>query len=310
MPWIAEGAEAPWGEDASWGGEFGTVPDGGLRDVAVVDGGAVAVVTDEQNPGGVSIGNVSSAIGQVDVRDGGVLEAFSEVGDEDSPENAIVVGMSGVGTLNVEGGGAAISRTLTSGGRAGGGIFLSGDASVSVDVSSTLDSALVVNGPDVDFSTGTLSMGANHTYTQAFTSGAASTLNVAGSATIGGSLHLDFSAAPAPAAGDTFDLIQVGGNVLGAFNQVSSTGAGLTSGQQFVVNNVASNNDRIVQAELINALVLQVNRDDGTMSILNPTGASIDFDAYQIESELGSLNAAGFAGLASQGEAGWDPLSS
>ncbi|MEM9660145.1 MAG: hypothetical protein AAF961_17410, partial [Planctomycetota bacterium] len=219
----------------------------------------------------------------------------------------LIVGGNGLCTLTMlQGSSAIVPTTLTSGGNEGSGIFLSGNASLAVAGNSALNSALSITGPSVDFSTNGVTFGANHAYSQVFTSAAASTVSVVGDVALAGSVNLDFSGAPMPSVGDTFDLMQAGGAVSGMFGQVTSVGAGLNPGQQFIVNAVPSGSDTLVQAELINALVLRIDRDAGTMEILDPNGGSIDFDAYEVTSAVGSLNPGGFAGLASQAVAGWD----
>ncbi len=218
------------------------------------------------NDGGVTVGN-NGGVGILDIANGGSLDVVGPLRSETN---------------------ANFSSKIT----------LNGTASLSTGPA-FLDRQLQINGFVADFNVeGSLVLGlaGNHAW-EIGAGGAATTISVTGNADLGGTLRL-FSNGYQPAIGDSFTLIDSAtvdfGELAGqqGFGFVDTSGLTLpNAGADFrTQTSVGGDNGTLTMAVLEQRPVLVVNRETGNVSISNPgTQTSIDFDAYSIRSNNGSL---------------------
>jgi|GEM_PF-5637422 len=117
---------------------------------------------------------------------------------------------------------------------------------------------------------------------------------------LGGNLNLNFSSNPA--GGSNLTLLRLPTSAVGTqdFSGVNIAGSNAQSITTGFIDIGGGNSE--LQASVTNLLTLRVNRDTGNASIENTHSSGINFDAYAIESVLGSLNGSGLTpGLG----AGW-----
>ena len=149
-----------------------------------------------------------------------------------------------------------------------------------------------ITGPNVNFSaTGNLTLGGAGTLIAEITAATHSPIKAAGTATLGGTLQVEFNG-PSPVSGDSWDLVDASA-INGNFGIVDIPGFSLGLGQQFSVNrvsDVSSTHGQVARLSLDQLLVLEVNRDTNVVSIKNPAaGGSVLLDSYTVRSDSSSL---------------------
>lgn len=271
------------------------LPDLTNNDFAVINNGGYAYVnsTISQQVGGVSLGTNAGQSGTLDILSGGSLTlSDANIAVEDG---SMRIGQAGTGTLYVRPGGTLNSLSLTLGAASTtSSLNLGGTTAGTTTVTTgdvSLNRATRVTGPNVNFSsTGSLTFGATSNLIAEITGASHSPLKTASTATLGGTLQLDFNYTPT--ASHTWNLVDAA-NVTGSFTQiVPDPSLTLGPGQAFAIRTVNGGiNGRLAQLYINQLLVLNVNRDSGAVSITNPGTAGIALDGYVIQSALGSLNA-------------------
>jgi hypothetical protein len=177
---------------------------------------------------------------------------------------------------------------------------------------------LTITGPSVNFTnTGNLRFLSASSYTANITSATShSTLKTTNNAVLAGTLTINFSGLGSnPAVGETWDLIDYGGNLTGSFsnanfgNDITVNGLpqAVPLGARFTLQKANGGaNGKLVQLVQEALVVLRVNRDSGELSLTNPHNGSINIEGYEIRSPLGSLLSTykGISG-APAGDSGW-----
>ena len=128
-----------------------------------------------------------------------------------------------------------------------------------------------------------------------------------GTATLGGTLNVDFSGTSFT-VGQTLNLFDAE-SVSGSFNAINVTGnaPAANEGFRYAVNRTTTGSTNGVLAQLTAhaALVLNVNRDTGLVSVISPSGNSVDMDGYTLISELGAIAPGSWSTLEGA-VSGWD----
>jgi hypothetical protein len=270
-------------------------PDVGNEDYAVINNGGAAYVDSvvSQQPGGISLGTNAGESGMLDVLSGGSLTVVDQnIGAEDG---AVRIGQVGTGNLFVRPGGTLNSLSLLLGGTATSSITLGGIAAGNTIINTgtvELNRATRVIGPNVNFSaTGPLTLGgvATSRLIAEITAATHSPLKTTGTATLAGTLELDFNGFM-PTVVDTWSLVDAM-TIDGAFASiVPDPNVTLSPGMAFDVRTIDGGNGQIAQLYLRQLLVLTVNRGTGAVSITNPGASGVVFDGYGIQSAGGYLN--------------------
>lgn len=234
-----------------------------------------------------------TAIGTLEISGTGALTAT----------RAVRIGNDGRGVVNMTGG-ALTTDTLRLGGAATSALNLSGNAGVSVNNASLLRTTSIT-GPNVGFEVaGTLEVGGN--FIANITGANHSVIDAGASAVrLSGNLQVSLSGIN-PAYGKTWTLIE-GQSVTGQFNNVEILGSPtLPRGGAFDVRYNSGGNGN-VEVAVGNRLVLSVDRVTGAATIVNPLGAPVAFNGYDITSANGLLSPAGWDSFNSSGAggAGW-----
>jgi hypothetical protein len=309
--WVPTGA-ADYYTGANWTGSI--LPDAAFDEIATINNGGTAFVATSPSfptsPGGVLLGQGAADRGTLEIRSGGMLSVENQPANVDpDPPGSIVVGQGGEGHLRVLRGGTLTSTgALTSGGLPASSIVLgetggSGTAMLTVNAASNLGRTTRIIGPNVNYTTNSLSLGAQHNLVAEITGANHSSIHVNGSATLGGQLTIEFNGAT-PAPGNTWQLLDAV-TVGGAFSQVNST-ATLDPGFGLFVDTVSANNRRVVQLSVSSRLLLSVDRRTGEASLKNLTNsASFDIDGYLVTSAGDALDPAGWTSFQDGGMADW-----
>jgi hypothetical protein len=232
---------------------------------AFVDAPVLATNTAGQTTNPRGPGDITIAAGTLEIRNGGILE-LAENSTSPFTVNRLVNVQS---RLNIQGNG-----TLTA-----GQLLLQSTGIFNV----AFTSATGVNSTPIKVQGTVSNPGAG---------------GLAGRATLGGTLNLDFSAISPSGA---YTLIDAG-SVVGSFSSVTATG-NLGANKGVIVTKTPGGNGTLVQASLVDTLSLTVNRDTGQITINNPHAAAIGMDAFKIQSAAGSLNGTRGVSLGS----GWTP---
>ena len=206
------------------------------------------------------------------INSGGTAVVSSVFNDSTSPQGPGAISV-GNGTLRIENTGE-----LTLGEPAGGGLV---DQSVTIGGTLNIQGAGTLNAASIAFQSGSV-------FDVDLTAGSVSPVNVAGGATLGGAIMLDYSALTNPSGSQT---LITAGSVAGAFSSVATTGLG--AAQDVRIDNNAGQ----VQATIRDLLSMTVDRDTGAVTINNTHASAISLDGYTIRSVSGSLNPAGLTGL-------------
>lgn len=315
--WTGPGTN--WATGSNW--EFG-VPLPSLDGRAVINTGPTATVsTNVTSSPTVVLGEGAGLSGALTVGTGGTLNVQTGVGDPQlepgAGEGKVLIGRNGgTGTVVVSGNGKLLVAgeiSTPTDGAAASSLSLSGTAMVTAG-SAFFDKKLSISGSTVSMSIAgdaIFGLGGTHTWTMP-AAGAASTIQVAGDADLGGTLEVKFTGGT-PTVGTTWNLISSltvddaeGANPSG-FNAIDQAGVtGLLPGQSFSVSKVAGGLGYFTRLTLEQHPVLLVDRGTGLMKIKN-YGASptVGFDHYSVRSPLGFLNVGDWNSLDDQNLGTW-----
>jgi hypothetical protein len=254
---------------------------------------------------------------------GGTLNNISTT--DAGADGRIVVGSDGRGYLTMTGG-TLTGIALVVGGEnnsSGNGtslLSMSGNASLTVSSTAQFSRRLRVEGPDATVAAANqIRLDASNTYTAAITSAsqhsALTGTAALSTATIGGTLNIEFSGAaatrdPIASLGTTWDLVRVNNladnAITGTFsnegNGRSVTVSGLDAahsaplGATYRLKKAIDGPNTELQLSYEQVLVLQVNRDTGELKIRNPLTGNIAIDSYSVTSARGSM-VTSYAGL-------------
>ena len=194
-------------------------------------------------------------------------------------------------------------------------VNLSGNATVSAGTIS-LSGTVHITGPNVNISSPNLVLQGQFVNVIAGITSTTqhSALKSSATATIGGSLRLDFATGVTPNFGDHWNIVDAK-TILGNFTNaggVPVTVAGVAQtpilGEGYHVRLLAGGtNGKVLQVSRDKILAIQVNRDTGDVSIINPQTGAIQIESYLISSGVGSLKPANgsWNSLADQGKPNW-----
>ena len=274
------------------------MPEAGLNEIAVIGASRSVFVDDTPfSPGGIIMDSST-----LEIRNGGNLAVVP--GSLPAVAGNIVMGQSVNTNLIVRRGGTLSAQDLTTGGGTGTQITLgetggSGTATLSV-ASGTLNRITRVVGPNVNFSSsGNLTFSSAQTLAPVITGATHSSINVAGTAFLGGAVRPEFSGFT-PALGASWNLVTAG-QVSGSFSLNKSLLPATPRGATYLLSQTATT----ATLHYSNALILSVDRNTGSVQIQNAIGSPIAFDAYTITSPSGALSGA-WNSLQDQAIAAWD----
>jgi hypothetical protein len=322
--WI--GGTGSWNTGGNW--DLGVSPEAFYEETATINNGGTATLnttatnTQSYDPGtgivpgavgGLVLGQNLGDSGTLRVTSGGVINFVDSTGAATGIAN---IGLNGTGVLEVQGGGtfSTTSIDVNTGSQVivGGG---TGIANVASTGNSWFGGTTTVRGPGHNFSvTGDAFFEGTGIYNPVISAGTHSPLRVSGSASLGGSLKVDFGPGYNPAVGNSWNLVDatvVTGNFSNAAGGIVTVEGEHAAelGSAYRVRTVSGGtNGSLLQLSLESLLVLRVNRDTGALSIVNPLGASVPaLDSYTITSSVGSLLSSykGISG-APAGDTGWE----
>lgn len=165
-----------------------------------------------------------------------------------------------------------------------------------VDRSVTISDTLSVLGTGQLVDVGSLNFGVDATYHVGLTDATTTPVQVDGTASLNGSLSIDFSSLADPTGTRT---LLAAGSVGGSFSSVDATGLGPA---QFL--SVESTLSGVLQATVFNVPTLRVDRQTGEAWIVNTHASALPIDGFSVQSTLGAFDTADFAGMP---RSGWDP---
>ncbi len=264
-----------WNDNLNWNHETGTfVPDADTYagESARINSGGTAIVA-EIVP---RVAEISVTNGTIEIEGGGQLEA-------------IVDGSGGTGSLAIGGAGA---------------VNLSGNGQLTIGGNVTNSGTLRLTGPSALFSvnnnfstTGTLvadiTDATNH-----------SVVSVAGNATVGGTLNVDFNGV-SPSVGDTWNLIDAAA-ISGGYQNFNVTGDVSPGMGMFFQIQSGGFNGTLGQVAADVQLVLSVNSRTGATSIQNLiAGEDVQLDGYLIKSQADVLNPDAWTSFRDAGNTDW-----
>jgi hypothetical protein len=304
--WTA--GNGPWNTPTNW--STGNLPDTTFDEQANISNGGTATLNAvvAAQPGQIVLGSATAETGSLVIGNGGEMTVSVTPGN--ITNGAVNVGQAGTGHLTVQPGGSLSARTLTSGGGTGSSITLGAAAgaatTVNIEFGTTLNRQTRVIGPNVNFSTLSLTLQGQSQLTAQITGATHSPLKSANPVTLGGTLRVEFTGVT-PAVGNTWNLFD-STSFTGAFASIDASAApALPFGQVYAfraVESAGSVNGSFGQLTVEQQLVLNVNRGTGAMSINNgPSPVSID--GYAIKSALGALRPANWTSLQDQAVSDW-----
>jgi hypothetical protein len=290
---------------ANWLG--GSPPVADFDDVGVINNGGTAQVADAPvSPGGIILGQAAGNSGTLEIRSGGHLSVVNGAGGAAS--GAVVVGQSGLGSLNVLRGGTLTANSLSSGGDAASAVVLgqlagTGVATLQINGAANLQRNTRLVGPNVAFNTTSLAFGAAHTLTAEITGTTHSAIKVSGAATLDGAINIAFNGY-SPVIGNSWTLVDAS-TLSGQFRSVGAATplpAGLGLG---VTTESGGVNGNIARVSVMVQPTLEINRRTGVATIRNQASQGLDIDGYLITSAGGALNPAGWTSFQDGGQSGW-----
>ncbi|MBN1851200.1 MAG: hypothetical protein JW829_00690, partial [Pirellulales bacterium] len=298
-----------WTEGSNW--DSGFVPDTFLDEIANISNAGTAEVDSDvfEQPGQIILGQLAGETGTLNIANGGQLAVAYTANNISSA--SVDIGQAGTGHLIVEPGGSLAARTLNLAGEQGSSLTLGGAtggaATVTIAWGATLGRQVRIIGPNVNFSTQTLTIQAQNTLTAQITAATHSPLKSTNLASIDGTLRVEFTNGMAPTVGNSWNLIDAPA-ISGQFASIDLSAApGLPFGQVYQFGSVsdpASVHGVFGRLSVDQLLVLTVNRGSGAMSIA--TGpVPVHIDVYSISSALGGLNPSGWSSLQDQGVSDW-----
>jgi hypothetical protein len=286
---------APWNLDENW--DSFQIPQAQFNESAVIaENRSVYVEGATPNVGGLLL-----SAGTLEVRSGGTLTSASGslvTGD-------VIVGQAGVGSLTIRRGGTLNTQGLVSGGAATTQLTLGETGGAGIAKLQTTGGSLGrttrIVGPNVNFSNaGDLAFTGQSVLNPVITGATHSTINVAGTATLGGSVRPEFSGYT-PMLGNSWNLVNASA-LSGAFVNLDSSLLPATArGTGFTISATAT----AATLRFTNKLILSVDRVTGSAKIENVVGSPIAFDGYSIASTGGNLDGA-WNSLDDQNVSAWD----
>ena len=316
VPWVPTGTD-----DYAVGGNWGTnlIPSSSFSEIAVIDNGGTAFVASELSPdafnapGGVILGQAETDSGTLEVRSGGsiVVDANAEASPTATP-GTTVVGQAGLGTLRILRGATLVSDgALTVGGSANSLLQLgetggAGTATLDVNAASNLNRTTHIIGPNVSYTTNSLTLGAEHNLIAQITGAAHSPIQSTGSAALNGALTVDLDG-HTPAPGDTWDIIDAA-SISGSFSSFTTNAEVTEPGYEFFVETASGGaNGRVLQVLVDTRIQLSVDRGTGAASLTNlTTSHTFDIDGYLITSAANQLTPGGWDSFQQSGVADWE----
>jgi hypothetical protein len=307
-----------WNTAANWGNI--EVPNATNDQRAVIDNGGTAILNAAAPQiAGMDIGQTLGNTGTLEIDAGGSLNAANVAGKTGAGiVNVGVVNTGGVaqgtGTLNMTGG-TLTAAQLVSAPSALNVVNLSGNTTVSSQTMS-LSGTVHITGPNVNISSPNLVLQGQFVNVIAGITSTTqhSAIKSSATATVGGSLSLDFASGVTPNFGDHWNIVDAK-TILGNFTNaggVPTTVAGVAQapilGEGYHVRLVAGGtNGKVLQVSRDKILALQVNRDTGAINIINPQTGAIQIESYLISSSIGALKPTNgnWNSLTDQGKPNW-----
>jgi hypothetical protein len=299
-------ATGNWNDPSNWAN--GTIPDAANEDFAIVGGltgtsgiatGTATISTAIANtPGGIALGYAGGNSGTLQISSGGSITTIDTPFDGNGN---VYVGVSGVGTLNIDRGGTLNAVAINEGGAATsalklGGTTGSGTATVVLSEGANLARTTTVVGPNVDFTATNLNF-VGGTLVEQLTTTSHSALKGTDNAALGGTLTFNLDPSVTPTVGTTWNVVNAR-QITGVFDTVNLPGTPLALGQVYNLRTQNGGLGKIVQLAVEERLVLNVNRTTGAVSISNPGTTGIAMDGYSVHSAaLNELNPANFTSL-------------
>jgi hypothetical protein len=125
-------------------------------------------------------------------------------------------------------------------------------------------------------------------------------ISAGGGAVLNGTARLNFTGVTPTVGGASYTILEAD-QYAGSFSNVTSN-VSVPFKQRFVPLTVDVGGGRHqIRARLEEVLVLEVNRDDGTVRITNPGAGGVALDSYYIASASGSLTPGNFSGFTDNG---------
>jgi hypothetical protein len=302
-----------YNDDANWldpNNVVFAVPSVGFNELAAIDGGGTAVVSDSPiSPGALTIGSTAAGSGTLEVTATGTLNVVA--GTVSAATGAINVGVTGSGTVRVMPGGTLTATAALSTGSNANDMIVVGATAASTTPAATLTAgAAGLNGttqifPNAVFSTsGNIVFGDTSVYTSEVNSSGAGKINAGSAAVLNGTAKLNFTGVTPTVGGPNYTIIEAATFAGYKFDAVTSNVA-LPFNQVLVPVEVdAGGGRRQIRVGLEESIVLEVNRDTGLVKFTHPGSGGIAFDSYFIGSGTGSLVAGSFNGLHDKGAFG------
>ena len=261
IAWTA--ASGDWNGWSNWSTNF--VPEGPTYgDTALINNSGVAMLTGEAD---APVGGVSVGPGSLELTSSGSLSVVDASGVDSSATGFFTIAGTGILTL-------------------------ADTANVTVEGFVNLNGTTNISGPNAAFSTqSNLVFGSSGVYNADISNATTHSLFSAdGTATLGGTLSVDFSGGVTPSLGDAWTLIDAAA-INGSFETIQSPSGSLGVGQALGITQTAGGNGVLAQLTVQERLVLQVNRQTGATTLWNPGSAPVSIDGYTLQSTLGSLAA-------------------
>ena len=295
--WTAVTGE--FSDGSNWSSGF--APEASVTEQGSINNGGTATISDTPFPtNALLIGD-----GSVEIRSGGTLDVEEGV----RLDNVTVGGQTNVGSGNnvanllIRSGGTLNTQTFATGGNAASSATIENGGALNVSAGASLQRNMTI-GSSSTFTAGSLSMGNDQSLTIQVGAGAPTPISVSGSASLNGTLNLDFSGIT-PNLGDTWDIIDAG-SVGGDFDLITGAGS-VPEGVGFVVSKVdGGSNGQLARVGLETQLILSVDRGSGAVAIENRAGAGADvnIDGYLTVSDA-LFDVGAWSSLNSQGDSAW-----
>lgn len=314
-------ANGTYDSDANW--DSGFRPEAGLDERANIGAnnadamlvGAAAdatatLTTSALSPSGLLLGNGIGSVGRLEIQAGGSIAVPGTVTDTTGVR--VGEGNNGRGFLTIDGTGSLSGRSINLNGQTDGfeesdwsAITLSDNASLtSTTANIQFNRVIEVTGPNVTIDSATdIGFGTRGRYLANITGSSHSIMRAAGNLQLdGGVLIPSFSGSATPTEGSTWDLFD-SATTAGQFDEVRVPGR--VPGQGFVLETRPGGNGVITSLAIRSTLVLEVDRDTGSVQITQPFGSTVDMDGYSIESASGNLGSGTWTSLDSQNISDW-----
>lgn len=288
---------ADWNTPGNW--DPANIPEAVYSETAVIGGGRQAFLSTPT----LTVGGIIMDTSSLEIRSGGNLTVATGSNPALAAGN-IVMGQSFNTNLTVKRGGTLTANNLaTSGGSATtltlGETGGAGTAMLAITQGSLNRNTRII-GPNVNFtSSDGLTFGTSSVLNPVITGATHSTINVTGTAQLGGTVRPEFSGYT-PVLGNTWNLVNAG-QLNGTFNLDTSLAPAGPIGTGYMVTNTGTT----ATLKYTNMLVLNVDRASGEVRIQNKVGAPITLDAYTIASSSGALSGS-WNSLQDQGVTAWD----